>query len=313
MKILKIFGVVASIHMFALMLIFANPGCSSTTRPMPAPSDTVSKSEPPPSITIPSGSTNVSVPTGEGSPVTLAPVMFNPEAPATASVPMSSGPGVRFTPTRPGTPAATTLVSEPVTDVTPATTYTVVGGDNLWNLSKKFKISVSEIATASSLKSNAVLHAGQKLVIPGKPLAPINAAPGAPGGASKAADVTVAKGTGDTVKHVVKPGETLSTIALAYGVRQGDIAVANNISDPQKLRAGAELTIPGWQAAIGKTGKAGPKPATKAGAAKAPEPRTIFNVQPDGAAAPATTTPPAADVPVIRIDDSPVTPAPKSP
>ena len=41
-------------------------------------------------------------------------------------------------------------------------------------------------------------------------------------------------------------------------VRQGDIAVANNISDPQKIRAGMELVIPGWQAAGGKSGKAAP-------------------------------------------------------
>ncbi|OYV33184.1 MAG: hypothetical protein B7Z80_24785, partial [Rhodospirillales bacterium 20-64-7] len=32
------------------------------------------------------------------------------------------------------------------------------------------------------------------------------------------------------------------------GVRQGDNAVANNIQDPQKIRAGMELVIPGWKA-----------------------------------------------------------------
>jgi hypothetical protein len=30
MKILKIFGIVAGIHAVALLLIFANPGCSSS-------------------------------------------------------------------------------------------------------------------------------------------------------------------------------------------------------------------------------------------------------------------------------------------
>ena len=40
MKILKIFGVVVGIHLFALLLIFANPGCSSTSKPPPAPNIT---------------------------------------------------------------------------------------------------------------------------------------------------------------------------------------------------------------------------------------------------------------------------------
>ena len=32
MKLLKIFGIVAGIHAFALVLIFANPGCSSSSK-----------------------------------------------------------------------------------------------------------------------------------------------------------------------------------------------------------------------------------------------------------------------------------------
>ena len=32
MKILKIFGIVVGIHVFALLLIFANPGCSSSSK-----------------------------------------------------------------------------------------------------------------------------------------------------------------------------------------------------------------------------------------------------------------------------------------
>ena len=41
MKILKIFGIVVGIHVFALISIFANPVGSSTTKPPPAPHDTV--------------------------------------------------------------------------------------------------------------------------------------------------------------------------------------------------------------------------------------------------------------------------------
>jgi LysM repeat protein len=45
-------------------------------------------------------------------------------------------------------------------------------------------------------------------------------------------------------EHVVKPGETLSAIAAAYGVTQAVIAQENGISDPSKVRVGQKLFIP---------------------------------------------------------------------
>ncbi len=106
------------------------------------------------------------------------------------------------------------------------------------------------------------------------------------------------------MKHVVKSGETLGTIARNYGVRQSDIAVANHISDPARIQAGMELIIPGWQAATGKNGKGSAKSAT--GADAKGDPKVESAASP---AAPAAIAPPV--VPIIRIDDSPVTPAPK--
>ena len=47
MKILKVFGVVVGIHVFALILIFANPGCSAMIKTTPSPSDTVAKTDAP--------------------------------------------------------------------------------------------------------------------------------------------------------------------------------------------------------------------------------------------------------------------------
>jgi LysM repeat protein len=50
--------------------------------------------------------------------------------------------------------------------------------------------------------------------------------------------------SGEGYEHVVEPGQTISAIAAAYGVRAGDIMEANGISDPSKLRAGQKLFIP---------------------------------------------------------------------
>ena len=44
--------------------------------------------------------------------------------------------------------------------------------------------------------------------------------------------------------HVVKPGESIYGLSKRYDVSQQALMEANGISDPQKLRAGARLTIP---------------------------------------------------------------------
>jgi LysM repeat protein len=43
----------------------------------------------------------------------------------------------------------------------------------------------------------------------------------------------------------VQPGETLSTIAADYGVDATSLAAANNLANPNMLRAGQRLFIPG--------------------------------------------------------------------
>lgn len=46
------------------------------------------------------------------------------------------------------------------------------------------------------------------------------------------------------VEHVVRPGETISTIAVLYGVLSGDIEAANPGVQVRNLRIGARLTVP---------------------------------------------------------------------
>jgi LysM repeat protein len=47
-----------------------------------------------------------------------------------------------------------------------------------------------------------------------------------------------------TVRHVVQPGENLTTIAETYNVTVDDIIMANNITDPNRIEAGTVLRIP---------------------------------------------------------------------
>lgn len=281
MKILKIFGVVVGIHVFALILIFANPGCSSAKQP-PASETIIASGDAPASPAAAGGerSDSLMMPAPVEMPSAPGPVSFDPNAPA---------PAVRFSPTRPGTPAAATLEAQPVTDVTPATTYTVAKGDSLWTIARRQNSSVAEIAAANNLKASATVRVGQKLIIPAKAVAGISAHVEPTDTAAAVPSVPAAsRRSVDAVKHVVRPGETLGAIARKYQVKVGEIATANNISDPARIRPGMELTIPGWQAPAGRTGST---------TAPRPSAPVTTPVQTPAAATPA----PADSIPTIVI------------
>jgi lipoprotein NlpD len=62
-----------------------------------------------------------------------------------------------------------------------------------------------------------------------------------------------------SVRHVVRPGQTLYRIARAYGLSVEDLAAANGISDPAAIHVGQELLIPGASEAVDV--EAAPEPA----------------------------------------------------
>jgi LysM repeat protein len=268
------------------------------------------RSEPAPAVSVPGVSPGVSVPMNDGgSPVSAAPYAFNPDAPA-----LAPDGGVRYSPTRPGTAAASTLIAQPGADVLPASVYVVKSGDSLWTIAKRNHLTVGDLAATNNLKTSAPLHEGQKLLIPSKAAAALpasaTATPGAAAGATVKSAETAAKSGGNSVKHRVKAGETLGTIARKYGVKPGEIAVANNITDPQKIYADMELVIPGWQA---PGGKAAAKPASSSAAKNAeaakpvvPEIKPLFN-PPGSSATPeiGPASPSTTEVPVIKVDESP--------
>jgi LysM repeat protein len=205
-------------------------------------------------------------------------------------VPAQDSSTIRYSPTRPGTAVASALEAQPVSGVTPATTYAVVSGDSLSAVAKRFHLTKSELASANRLRSGSTLHVGQRLIIPSKAASLSGAAEAAPARAAEAAPAPAA--SGDMVRHVVKPGETLGAIARRYGVRQGDIAVANNITDPKRIRPGQELVIPA-------RGTAGTRPA-RASAPEAEQPKA----PPASEDLDAGLKPASGDVPVVKVDDS---------
>jgi LysM repeat protein len=178
-------------------------------------------------------------------------------------------------------------------------------GDSLYSIAKKNGLLKADLAAANHLKTTAALHVGQKLVIPAKPGQPTAESPAAePAPAAKAPDQAPSdKGAvAEATKHTVRPGETLGAIARKYGVKQGDIAVANNITDPRKIQPGQELVIPA-HAASSKQAKGQKDAAAAAKSAPAADQDLDAGLKP----------PSAAEVPVVKIDDAPAGQSPKNP
>lgn len=157
-----------------------------------------------------------------------------------------------------------------------ANTYAVKSGDTLGSIARKQGTTVAALRTANNLSGDA-LRIGQKLVIPG------NATPPAAGALAAPATAAVVPQAGSGT-HTVVPGDTLGSIARKAGVKVGELALLNNITDPAKLRVGQVLKLPVGAKAI-------------------------------PAAAPAVATPPPAPAPAVEIPTavSPVTPVEPTP
>ncbi len=149
-------------------------------------------------------------------------------------------PTVSPTPTaQPPTATATAspAAAQPSTPV-PPTRYTVRSGDTLLSIASKFGTTVDVLESFNGLVDTDLLQVGQVLQIPSA-----NATPG-PTLTAQPTATFIPGPTPGTVLHVVQTGDTLLGIALKYGVPMTIIQKANDIEDPESIKAGQQLVIP---------------------------------------------------------------------
>lgn len=103
--------------------------------------------------------------------------------------------------------------------------YVVTAGDTLSSIAERFNVKWTDIAAANNIPAPYTIYRGQKLVIPGVVATPTPAAP--------------------VRTHTVQAGETLYSIAVQYGVTVRAIMEANSLNNPDLIRTGQELIIPG--------------------------------------------------------------------
>jgi LysM repeat protein len=107
----------------------------------------------------------------------------------------------------------------PYTVPAEAGTYTVVSGDTLWSVARKFNVSVDELKSLNNLTTNSI-SVGQVLKIPGY-IPP----------------------TQTQTTYVVQKGDSLWSIASAFNTTTADIMSLNNLTSTT-LSIGQELKIP---------------------------------------------------------------------
>ena len=114
----------------------------------------------------------------------------------------------------------------------PGVWYAVRPGDTAYSIAVRFNTTVWVIAQANGLMNPSLIYSGQVLFIPA-------AFPG-PAPAPLPRPVVYL----GPVVHVVRWGETLSSISVMYGVSTWSIACANGLPNPNYIFAGQLLRIP---------------------------------------------------------------------
>jgi len=151
-------------------------------------------------------------------------------------------------------------------------TAIIVGSsDTLGGLSQRYGVSAQAIRQANGLQPGQSLRAGQRLTIPRGASQPVAAAQPQPASfasmpAQRPAQPAVAanpRAAAGRNVHVVKQGETLTTIARTYNRPFAELAKANNITPQTRLSPGDQVVIPA-------AGTAAPAPTLAAAPATVP-------------------------------------------
>jgi LysM repeat protein len=104
--------------------------------------------------------------------------------------------------------------------------HVVQRGENLFRIALRYGTTFHALAAANGIVNASRIYVGQRLLIPGPASAPSPPTP-----------------LGQT--YTVRRGDTLSAIALRYGVSMWVLAQANDIRNPSFIYAGQVLHVPG--------------------------------------------------------------------
>ena len=105
------------------------------------------------------------------------------------------------------------------------TVHVVQRGENLSDIALKYNLSAAQIIETNGITDTSGIAVGQRLLIPLKTIVPQTIAPQ------------------PSVTHIVVTGETLSSIAQAYGKTLEELSSLNSLANAHQIFIGQELVI----------------------------------------------------------------------
>ncbi len=117
--------------------------------------------------------------------------------------------------------------------------HTVVAGDNLIQIGRRFGVSADAIAKANGIGGDMIIHPGQILKIP-SPTPARRSAPGSRDEAAADADADAEP----AATHTVAAGESFYSISRQLGVSVESLMKANPGIEPTSLHAGRDIRLP---------------------------------------------------------------------
>ncbi|TXK17845.1 LysM peptidoglycan-binding domain-containing protein [Homoserinibacter sp. GY 40078] len=144
--------------------------------------------------------------------------------------------------------ASSSTSSSSSTSKSSAGRYTIVTGDTISGIAKRFGVTTQAVLTANGLSWSSIIYPGQTIAIPGTTLAvenvssvtPIDEVDDPPSTPVVSTPAPVINST-----YVIKTGDTISSIAKKFDVSIQKLLDANGLSWSSIIYAGRSLTIPG--------------------------------------------------------------------
>ncbi len=115
--------------------------------------------------------------------------------------------------------------------------HRVKSGESLWSISRRYGMTVPQLARMNNISAKSLLQPGQRLQVAGS------------GGSAASAESASGSSTqqvaaaGGKMNYKVRRGDTLSGIARRFAVTVRDLQAWNNMGRSTSLRAGQSLTI----------------------------------------------------------------------
>ena len=225
--------------------------------------------EPAPPAPAPAAATPPPAPPAPAAPVGDAPVAHPSQPVQTQPLPpASSAP-------RPGAALEPRYVQDVMMFAAAAEDSVTVGkGDSLAKIAKKAGVSVDDLIKANKLDDPYKLKPGQKLRLPGAaPAEEAAPAKSAKGRKAKADSKPEPKPAPEPL--TVGKGDTLQKLAKTVGVSMDDLAKANHIEAPYRLKLGQKLVLPGGADSDAAPASSAPAGASKAKASAKAEPTSV--------------------------------------